>query len=85
MGFASLLIANRGEVAARIARTGADLGLRTVAVYAEDDAESLHIKVADEAARLPGWGPRDHDGRGRCRARRGRYRPAGGCRRVDGC
>lgn len=52
----SLLIANRGEIAVRIARAGAELGLRTIAVYAEDDAHSLHVRAADEALPLSGSG-----------------------------
>ena len=52
-----LLIANRGEIAIRIARSAADLGLATVAVYAEDDALSLHIKQSDQALALRGVGP----------------------------
>ena len=51
-----LLIANRGEIAIRIARAAADLGLPTVAVYGEDDARSLHLRVADETRKLPGQG-----------------------------
>ena len=51
-----LLIANRGEVAIRIARTAAELGITTVAVFSEDDAASLHSRKADEARRLPGTG-----------------------------
>ncbi len=53
---ASLLIANRGEIAIRIARAAADLGVRTVAIYAEDDAVSLHTRRADEARPLKGQG-----------------------------
>lgn len=56
MRVTALLIANRGEIANRIARAGADLGLRTVAVHSEDDVESLHATVADEVYRLPARG-----------------------------
>jgi acetyl/propionyl-CoA carboxylase alpha subunit/acetyl-CoA carboxylase carboxyltransferase component len=52
----SLLIANRGEIAVRIARAGSELGMRTVAVYAQDDALSLHVRAADEALPLTGTG-----------------------------
>jgi acetyl/propionyl-CoA carboxylase alpha subunit/acetyl-CoA carboxylase carboxyltransferase component len=52
-----LLIANRGEVAVRIARTAAEMGLESVAVFSEDDAGSLHVKAADGAAPLKGSGP----------------------------
>src|SRR5215472_15902420 len=51
-----LLIANRGEVAIRIAHTAADMGVATVAVFSEDDAASLHTRKADEAHRLHGIG-----------------------------
>ena len=54
----NLLIANRGEIAVRIARAAAELGARTVAVYSQDDAESLHIRKAEHAVALPGSGPR---------------------------
>ncbi|HZZ86972.1 MAG TPA: carboxyl transferase domain-containing protein [Caulobacteraceae bacterium] len=51
-----LLIANRGEIAIRIARTAREMGIATVAVFAEDDAASLHIERADEAVPLRGQG-----------------------------
>ncbi|HET9447826.1 MAG TPA: carboxyl transferase domain-containing protein [Steroidobacteraceae bacterium] len=54
----NLLIANRGEIAVRIARAAAELGMRTVAVYSQDDAESLHIRRAEHAVALSGAGPR---------------------------
>ena len=52
-----LLIANRGEIAIRIARAAADLGVPTVAVFSEDDARSLHLRMADASRALPGQGP----------------------------
>jgi acetyl/propionyl-CoA carboxylase alpha subunit/acetyl-CoA carboxylase carboxyltransferase component len=53
----SLMIANRGEIAIRIMRAAAELGMRTVAVFSEDDAHSLHTRKADEARALKGRGP----------------------------
>lgn len=53
-----ILIANRGEIAARIARTASEMGIATVAVHPEDDAASLHVHRADEAVLLPGRGAR---------------------------
>ena len=57
MGVSSVLIANRGEIAIRIARAAAELSLRSVAVFSEDDARSLHRLRADEARPLSGSGP----------------------------
>jgi acetyl/propionyl-CoA carboxylase alpha subunit len=54
---ATLLIANRGEIALRIVRTATELGIQTVAVYADDDADSPHVHAADEAIGLRGAGP----------------------------
>jgi acetyl/propionyl-CoA carboxylase alpha subunit/acetyl-CoA carboxylase carboxyltransferase component len=54
--FRKLLIANRGEVSVRVSRAAADLGVGSVAVFAAEDASSLHVTRADEAVGLPGWG-----------------------------
>ncbi len=56
MSLTSLLIANRGEIAIRIARAAAELGIRTVAVFSEDDAQSLHTQKTDDALPLQGRG-----------------------------
>ncbi len=50
--FSKILIANRGEIACRVIRTAKRLGIRTVAVYSDADAEAQHRKLADEAAHI---------------------------------
>ncbi|MEV7982087.1 biotin carboxylase N-terminal domain-containing protein [Streptomyces sp. NPDC086519] len=55
----TLLVANRGEIACRIFRTCAELGIKTVAVHSDADANALHARVADTAVRLPGATPAD--------------------------
>ncbi|MBC7454754.1 MAG: hypothetical protein H7335_13830, partial [Massilia sp.] len=47
--FTKILIANRGEIACRVAATARRMGIKTVAVYSEADANSKHVAVCDEA------------------------------------
>jgi acetyl/propionyl-CoA carboxylase alpha subunit len=54
-----LLVANRGEIAARVMRTAHALGISTVAVFSDPDADAPFVKAADEAVRLPGAAPTD--------------------------
>lgn len=56
MSITKLLIANRGEIAIRIARAAAELGIATVAVFSEDDARSLHVRRTDKSRALRGAG-----------------------------
>ena len=65
MSVKNLLVANRGEIAIRILRAAAEMNIPTVAIYAEDEAASLHLTKADEAVGLSGRGvPAYLDGAG---------------------
>ncbi len=57
--FTKILIANRGEIACRVARTARRMGIRTVAVYSDADARAVHVAACDEAYRLGPPPPRD--------------------------
>ena len=57
--FKKILIANRGEIACRVAATARRLGIRTVAVYSEADADARHVHACDEAVLIGGPAPRD--------------------------
>jgi 3-methylcrotonyl-CoA carboxylase alpha subunit len=57
--FQKILIANRGEIACRVAATAKRLGIETVAVYSEADADAQHVQACDEAILIGGPAPRD--------------------------
>ncbi|HEX6708276.1 MAG TPA: acetyl/propionyl/methylcrotonyl-CoA carboxylase subunit alpha [Albitalea sp.] len=57
--FDKILIANRGEIACRVAATARRLGIRTVAVYSDADAQAKHVRACDEAVHIGGPSPRD--------------------------
>jgi acetyl-CoA/propionyl-CoA carboxylase biotin carboxyl carrier protein len=53
----TLLVANRGEIAVRIIRSARELGIRTVAVYGSGEEDALHVRLADDAWRIPSTAP----------------------------
>jgi len=57
--FQKILIANRGEIACRVAATARRLGVRTVAVYSDADADAAHVRACDESVRVGGNAPRE--------------------------
>ena len=57
--FHTILIANRGEIACRVIRTARKLGIRTVAVFSDADADAQHVRLADEAHHIGGARPQD--------------------------
>ncbi len=57
--FNKILIANRGEIACRVARTCRQLGIKTVAIFSDADRDALHVQTCDEAVYVGGSAPRD--------------------------
>ena len=57
--FTKILIANRGEIACRVAATAKRLGVKTVAVYSDADAGAKHVAVCDEAVHIGGSAPKE--------------------------
>ena len=55
--FKKILISNRGEIAVRIAKTAAQMGVQTVAVYSDVDKYALHVTAADQAVHIGGSTP----------------------------
>src|SRR5512145_962775 len=57
--FNKILIANRGEIACRVAATARRMAIRTVAVYSDADAAARHVEACDEAVHIGGSAPKD--------------------------
>ena len=57
--FTKILIANRGEIACRVAATCAKLGIRTVAVFSDADANAKHVLACDEAVHIGAASPKE--------------------------
>ncbi|MEY4471029.1 MAG: Acetyl-/propionyl-coenzyme carboxylase alpha chain, partial [Pseudomonadota bacterium] len=57
--FTKILIANRGEIACRVAATARRMGIKTVAVYSDADAGAKHVQACDEAVHVGGSAPKD--------------------------
>ena len=57
--FKKILIANRGEIACRVATTARRMGVQTVAVYSDADQNARHVRLCDEAVRIGGNAPRE--------------------------
>ncbi|MFN5177108.1 biotin carboxylase N-terminal domain-containing protein, partial [Limnohabitans sp.] len=57
--FKKILIANRGEIACRVAATARRMGIQTVAVYSDADARAKHVQACDQAVYVGGSAPKD--------------------------